>query len=97
MSLSEIDKAVRSGNLIIGLKSVIKGLHKDIVSEIYLSRNGKVFLDKLKLITNVPINILDISSRDLGVKCKKPFNIAVLGIKAAKIKKTAGSKVSKNE
>ncbi|MFA5406388.1 MAG: ribosomal L7Ae/L30e/S12e/Gadd45 family protein [Candidatus Nanoarchaeia archaeon] len=83
MAISDIEKAVKSDGLIIGFKNVVKSINEGSVKEIFVSANGKVFIDKLKLIAGkTPIKELSESSKDLGVKCKKPFNISVLGLKS---------------
>jgi len=85
---NNIDNAVKKGELIIGLKSVIKALNKGIVSEIIVSLNGRAFIKELKLIAgDTQINEINESSKDLGIKCKKPFNISVLGLKKKANKK----------
>jgi|GEM_PF-1393701 len=91
--LSVIDQAVRSGSLIVGFKSVIKALHEGVVSEVFVSVNGRSFIPKLKLVSgSVPVKLLDDSSRELGVRCKMPFSIAVLGLRKGV---TVGSKPTK--
>jgi len=83
MAISDIDKAVKSGGLIIGFKNVVRSLHEGSVKKIFVSSNGKIFINKLKLVAGkVPIKDLEESSKELGVKCKKPFNISVLGLRS---------------
>jgi len=101
MARSDIDKAVKLGELVVGLKSVVKGLQRGLVGEVFVSSNGELFVKKLKLVAgSVSVSVLDESSKELGVRCKKPFSIAVLGLrksdkKAKPVKKTIKKKVTK--
>ena len=91
---SDIDEGVKSGALIIGFKSVVKALNEGVCREVFVSSNGKSFVSKLKLIAGeVPIVLVEESSRELGVRCKKPFSIAVLGLRALEIEKKPKKKL----
>ncbi len=93
MSTSNLDKAIKDGRVIIGLKRVKKSLNNGTVSEVYLSSNGKVFRTELRLIAGeVPVKVIDETSKELGIKCKKPFNIAVIGVVKGKEIKSSSAK-----
>jgi len=94
MARSDIDKAVKLGELVVGLKSVVKGLQRGLVGEVFVSSNGELFVKRLKLVAgSVSVSVLDESSKELGVRCKKPFSIAVLGLR--KSEKKPAKKVTK--
>ncbi len=78
MTKEEIIKALSEGKLVIGLKTVIKAMNNSELKKVILSSNGAVFKDKFY---NVPVEVIDLTSKELGVICKKPFGIAVLGIR----------------
>ncbi len=80
--MDSIDRAVKDGRLVIGLKSVKKALQQGLLEEVVVSNNGRVFVKELELLLGgVPLRVLSESSRDLGTRCKKPFSIAVLGLR----------------
>ena len=83
----KIDKALKEGKLVIGYKSVKKALVKGLLKEIMIAKGGEYFLKNLKaLSTKTPIKMVEESPIDLGVACKKPFNITVLGVRVEKKK-----------
>jgi ribosomal protein L30E len=85
VAISDIEHAIRTGGLVIGYKQVIKGLHSGLIKEVLVSSNGKSFLESIKLVSsNVPVKLLVESSKELGIMCKKPFNITILGLMEGK-------------
>lgn len=95
--LSVIDEAVKGDKLIIGFKNVIKSLQEGKVSEVLLCSGGKYFINKIELVAGeTPIKVINETPKSLGILCKKPFNITVLGIKIKKIEKVdKPTKISK--
>ena len=99
MAISDIEHAIRTGGLVIGYKQVIKGLHSGIVKEVLVSSNGKSFMDSIKLVSgNVPVKLISESSKELGIMCRKPFNITILGLMEGKgVAKTEKKEVKEKE
>lgn len=98
MAVSDIERAIRTGGLIIGLKQVIKGLQAGIVREVLVSSNGKGFIDSIKLVSgSVPVKLITESSKELGIMCRKPFNITILGLKEGRVEKAEKPEEKKKE
>ncbi len=85
VAVSEIEHAVRTGGLVVGYKQVIKSLHLGLIKEVFVASNGKSFIDSIKLVSDgIPVTLIPESSKELGILCKKPFNITVLGVREGK-------------
>ena len=84
----KIKKAETTGNLVIGLKSVMSAVRQGNLSDVVISLNcPKSIIDEVShtaKLSEVPVIIFDGDSSDLGEICRKPFNIAVLGISEKK-------------
>jgi large subunit ribosomal protein L30e len=91
MSVDEIKKMLKSGNLIIGAERTVKALRKDELIKIFLASNAKESLVKdvehYVTIAKVEVEKLAIPNDELGVICKKPFLISCIGLKKAVEKK----------
>ena len=81
----KILEADKENRLLVGVSNVIKGLKSGIMEEIILTPNCLELYSKqineLATISNTTINTADMSNRELGSACKKPFSISVVGIK----------------
>jgi large subunit ribosomal protein L30e len=82
--VAELKKLMASEKLVLGSERTIKMLRDGKISKVYLSSNcdkGKkeavMYLCKLD---NVPVEQLDKSSEDVGVICRKPFSISIIGV-----------------
>tara|TARA_B100002003_G_C14081375_1_gene520213 strand:+ start:44 stop:310 length:267 start_codon:yes stop_codon:yes gene_type:complete len=84
MSVKEIKDNLEKGNVIIGLKETLKNMRKNKVSKIFICNNclasAKLDLENYSKISGIKLDVLNKSSEDLGVLCKKPHSISVLGI-----------------
>ena len=80
----DIKKALIGGKLVVGLGATLNGLKLGKVSKVYLSSNcpdnTKKDLERYSKIAKIEFKVLGISNEELGVLCKKPFSISVLGI-----------------
>lgn len=83
-------EADKENKLLIGAGNVIKGLKSGQINEIILTPNCLELYAKqiheLASMSNTTINMAEMTNRELGSVCKKPFSISVVGIK-----KTNGS------
>jgi len=86
MSIDEIKKQLKSKVLIIGADRVLKALKKNELVKIFLASNASAELvndiDYYSSLSRVEVEKLDIPNDELGVVCKKPFSIAVIGMKS---------------
>ncbi|HLC58645.1 MAG TPA: ribosomal L7Ae/L30e/S12e/Gadd45 family protein [Candidatus Nanoarchaeia archaeon] len=66
---------------ILGLQVNLKRLRSNKISKLYVSSNcsGKERIAALTKLANIEVIFLDEKSKDLGVLCKKPFAISVVG------------------
>jgi large subunit ribosomal protein L30e len=83
--VEEIKKAMESDTLLIGEKSVRKALQEGNVGKILLASNCsddvEAELSSHSDIAGVEVLQLDMANEELGVVCKKPFAITVLGLR----------------
>lgn len=91
MSVEDIKKMLKTGNLILGSERTLKALRNKELTHVYLASNAPSSLVKdveyYAAITGVVIEKLDMPNDELGVLCKKPFNIACIGLKKVVEKK----------
>jgi large subunit ribosomal protein L30e len=83
---AEIRKLLGSDKLIIGTDRVMKLLRQGALKKVILASNCKAEISSdvqyYSGLNGVEIVQLAENNEELGVFCKKPFNISVLGIKA---------------
>ncbi|RME53193.1 50S ribosomal protein L30 [Candidatus Woesearchaeota archaeon] len=83
--LDEIRKAVKEGRGVIGKEVVLKELRKGGLKKVFLAKNTPTKLVEevrhLGGLGDVEVVSLDIPNTELGVLCKKPFAIMVLGVR----------------
>jgi len=80
-SLERLDKAVKTNKLIIGLKSVLKALQAGGIKEVIVASNGKNFIPSIKRVSGKTlVTLVEENSKELGIKCKRPFNGTVIGL-----------------
>lgn len=81
---AEIRKLLGSDRLVIGSDRVLKLLRSGGLQKVYVASNcaPSVREDVLSYAGQTEVVELDIPNEELGVYCKKPFNIMVLGTRA---------------
>ncbi|MBW3019839.1 ribosomal L7Ae/L30e/S12e/Gadd45 family protein [Candidatus Woesearchaeota archaeon] len=80
-----IKKSMENDTLLIGFKEVKKGLVSNGLKQVYVASNTPESmledLDKLASISSVEVKTLKQANDELGIICKKPYFISVIGIK----------------
>lgn len=83
--IAEIKKLLKAKNIIIGTERTLKGLKLGKISKVYLSANCsekvKDSIEHYSKFGKVSVVKLKYPNDELGVLCKKPFSISVLGVK----------------
>ena len=81
---AEIRKLLGSDKLIIGTDRCMKLLREGQLKKIMLASNANLQTveDVQRYNSGAEVIVLDVPNEELGVFCKKPFNISVLGIRA---------------
>ena len=83
---AEIRKLLGSDKLIIGTDRCMKLLREGQLKKVMLASNAKPAVvedvQRYSEQSGTEIVILEVPNEELGVFCKKPFNISVLGIRA---------------
>lgn len=83
--ITEIKELVKKGKIVIGLNTTLKHLRKNKLKSIYISSNCpkkvKEDLYYYSKIAKVEVIALPYQNDELGVMCKKPFSISVIGVK----------------
>lgn len=83
---SELKKAIKENNAVIGTERTVKALKTGKLVKVYLSSNCparvKADIETYSRMTNAAVETLSVPNDELGVICKKPYSISVLGLKA---------------
>ncbi len=83
-ALDEIKKLLKTKKLILGSERTIKGLKTGKIFKVVYSLNCpqdiKSDIEQYCSIGNIDAVRLDIENDELGIICKKPFSISVIGI-----------------
>ncbi len=87
MDANEIKKMVKTTGVVLGSDRVLKLLRENQLESAYLAKNApKLVVDdviRYAQLNGVPCEMLDVPNDELGILCKKPFNVAAIGIKKA--------------
>jgi ribosomal protein L30E len=82
--LDDIRKLQKSGKLVIGKNRVLRGLKAGSIKQVYMTSNidgtTKRAIETYASMGAVDLKQLNIPNDELGVVCKKPFPIMVLGV-----------------
>ncbi|MBW2998588.1 ribosomal L7Ae/L30e/S12e/Gadd45 family protein [Candidatus Woesearchaeota archaeon] len=80
-----IKKSMDNDKLVIGFNEVKKGLMSNELKQVYMASNTPESMiedvDKLATISSTDVKKLKQANDDLGIVCKKPYFISVIGIK----------------
>jgi large subunit ribosomal protein L30e len=83
-NVEEIKKLLKEDKIIMGSKIVIKNLRKNQLKKIFIADNCNVEtisdIEQYCKINNTEFVKLNYPNDELGVICKKPFAISVIGI-----------------
>jgi len=84
-NIQNIKKAMDEKKIVIGTKEVMNGLRDNKIAEVYMASNCPEDVEKeiisLTVINGIKVLKLTQANDELGVVCKKPFSISLLGIK----------------
>ncbi|MBN1175618.1 ribosomal L7Ae/L30e/S12e/Gadd45 family protein [Candidatus Woesearchaeota archaeon] len=82
--IMDIKDALKANKLIVGTKRTVKALRKDELAQVFLASNCPEVLEEdvthFSSFDSVPVEKLTITCDELGVLCKKPFLVSVVGI-----------------
>ncbi len=80
----EIRKALEAGKIIIGTEKTIKELKKDSLAKVFLSMNCpedvREDLAHYSALVSTEVVELTVNNNELGIVCKKPFAVSILGL-----------------
>lgn len=81
---TEIKKNLKTDKLVIGTDKTVKLLKLGKLAKVFIANNTPEItendLNYYSRINNVEISKLKIDNEELGVLCKKPFSISVIGL-----------------
>ncbi|NQU98619.1 ribosomal L7Ae/L30e/S12e/Gadd45 family protein [Candidatus Woesearchaeota archaeon] len=84
MTVAEIKKLLGNEKLVIGTDRVLKNLKLGKIEKVFLSSNcnsGTVAdVKQYASFEEVTVEELDMPNDELGVFCKKPFSVSIIGI-----------------
>jgi len=86
--LDEIKKRIEKGTVTIGTKTTLNNLRCGNLEKIFLTKNSpREIKDEIKNIAeDTDIVELDMLNNELGIFCKKPFEISIIGFLRGKSK-----------
>ena len=80
----EIKNNLKTDKLVIGTDKTVKLLKLGKLAKVFVAENTAELvendLDYYSKINNVELSKLNIDNEELGVLCKKPFSISVIGL-----------------
>ena len=83
--VKEIQNLLKENKLIIGKDRTLKDLKRGKIKKIFLANNyPEDLINDIKYYTNlakVEVIVTEKNNEELGLLCKKPFFISVLGVK----------------
>jgi large subunit ribosomal protein L30e len=81
---AEIRKLMADKRLVLGTEQAIKMVRQGKLAKVYLSSNCppdvKADLQKFCGLAGIECQDLNVSNEELGVWCKKPFAISIVGV-----------------
>ncbi len=84
-NIAEIRKLLKQKNIIIGTEKTLKNLKLGKISKVYLSSNCQEktinIIKHYSKLSKASLIRLKYPNDELGILCKKPFSISVLGVK----------------
>ena len=84
-AISEIKKAIKEKKAVIGTEQTIKSLKLGRLQKVYITANcPKTVREDIEHYTKLSgcaTEELKVPNDELGVLCKKPFSISVIGLK----------------
>ena len=83
--IETIKKAFEGGTIILGAEETTKALRSGEVAKVYVAQNISVPMEQdirsLCEVGNTSLVKLPYPSDEVGMTCRKPFSVSVLGIK----------------
>ncbi|MBI2549020.1 ribosomal L7Ae/L30e/S12e/Gadd45 family protein [Candidatus Woesearchaeota archaeon] len=83
-NIRTIKKILETGNMVIGTKETIKNMRLGRLATVYVTSNCPVGVNNdlahYKSISGTEVIQLEQPNDELGIICKKPFAISVLGV-----------------
>ena len=80
----EIKKNLKTDKLVIGTDKTVKLLKLGKLAKVFVAENTAELVENdlnyYSKINNIEVSKLDIDNEELGVLCKKPFSISVMGL-----------------
>lgn len=82
--MEEIINNLKTDKLLLGTKRTLKALTKSTISKVFLASNCPDYIaedvEHFCKLENVEVEKLNISCDELGIVCKKPFLVSVVGV-----------------
>ena len=82
--MTTLDQALKSKKTIFGAERTMKLLKKDKLKAVFLASNTKEDLKEdfghYAKIGNVELVELDMKNKEVGIYCRKPFSVSVVGL-----------------
>lgn len=82
--MTTLDLALKSKKIVFGAEKTMKLLKKDKLKVVFLANNTKEDLKEdfkyYTKINNIELVELDMKNKEVGIYCKKPFSVSVVGL-----------------
>jgi len=73
---------MKKNRIVYGYREVIKFIRNNKVEIVILANNAPEKVKKMILNSNVPVEIFNGGSKEIGTICGKPYPISVIAVKA---------------
>jgi len=84
MAISELKKNLKSERLVLGTSLTLKNMKLGNLTKVFLSSNCpdgvKKDVDYYSSLGTCSVENLKIPNEELGIVCKKPFSVSVVGL-----------------
>jgi len=84
--VSELKKLIKDKNVVVGEREIIKNLRSGKLEKVLVASNCKAkdTIEKYASLSGTDVSVFPFSREEIGVICKRPYPIAVLGLKGGK-------------
>ena len=82
--MKEIKDLLKTKNFVLGTERTLKNVKLGKIKTVYIASNCrediKDDLNKYSKLSKFELKTLDITNRELGTTCKKPFSVSIIGV-----------------
>ncbi len=81
--MNELKEALKEKGLVLGRDKTLKKMRAGDIKKVFLASNCPKHIEETveyyAKLNKVKVSKLEINNKELGIRCKKPFSVMVLG------------------